>query len=170
MASDDPWLEATAQIRAELDDELREEAREVFVAEAARTRMIDRRGVARLLLRCGETLDGDLVPAGAEHVDGHLTVLTSADREVLVAESSIVSVTGSEPALRLESSARPRTLASWLREAWDLGVPVSGLTCRGVWVRGSIVRVGADHVDIGPVGDVVTVPFTAIEAWSRSAG
>ena len=60
MYPDDPWLEAAASLQVELDVQVRDEAYEVYVAESARGRMVDRVGVVTLLLRCGQVIKGEL--------------------------------------------------------------------------------------------------------------
>ncbi len=56
MYPDDPWLEAAASLQMELDVQVRDEAYEVYVAESARGRMVDRVGEVTLLLRCGQVM------------------------------------------------------------------------------------------------------------------
>ncbi len=104
------WHEAAAGVQASVDADLRDEAYEVFVAEAARCRLVDRVGAARVTLRCGVTLEGVLAPDCDDALDGHL-VLRRADAGVLhVPVSAVLQVTGSGPALRAEDGA-PAALA-----------------------------------------------------------
>ena len=152
------WHEAAAGVQASVDADLREEAYEVFVAEAARCRLVDRVGAARVTLRCGVTLEGVLAPDCADALDGHLA-LRRADAGVLhVAVSAVLQVTGSSPALRVEEGRLPRSLASWLRECWSAGAVIRLIDGSGRQVAGRLAYVGADHVEVADGAGRTVVP------------
>lgn len=159
------WHEAAAGVQSSIDADLRDDAYEVFVAEASRCRMVDRVGRARLLLRCGATLEGDLVPLDEGAVDDHL-LLRTHEGDLLVPAAAIVSMTGSRPALR-DEGAGCRTRASWLREAWSAGELVRVLGCTGRWVAGRVELVGADHVELDLDGALTVVSLASVDAWQR---
>lgn len=166
----DPWLDAVADLRTEMDAALREDAYEVFLAEAARCRLLDRVGVARILLRSGVVIDGLLTAEEEPALEGHLTVRTPAGREVLVLLAAVVTITGTSPGLRPEAESAARALAApritaRLREAWRSGEQVRALTSRGVWLTGVVTHVGADHVDVDVDGSCVTVALQSADAW-----
>jgi hypothetical protein len=159
------WHEAAAGVQASVDADLREEAYEVFVAEAARCRLVDRVGAARVALRCGVTLEGVLAPDGDGALDGHLA-LRRADAVVLhVPVSAVLRITGSDPGLRAEDGRLPRSLASWLRECWAAGDEIRLIDGSGRWVAGRLVYVGADHVEVAAGADRAVVPVQCVEAW-----
>ncbi|MDO8309905.1 MAG: hypothetical protein Q7V58_16330 [Actinomycetota bacterium] len=148
------------------DHELRADAYEVFMAEAARVRLVDRSGPARVVLRCGVTLSGALVPPNGQEVSGTLDLLTDG-RRVLVAAGAVVALVGPSAGLRDESgSRRPRTLAAWLRECWSAGTRVSALLPDGTWAEGEVVLVAADHVELARQAERWVVPFVSAEAWT----
>jgi hypothetical protein len=160
-SGDELWLAAAAGLQSELDADLRDEAYEVFVVEAARSRLQDRVGPARLSLRCGLALEGQL---GAEDViGGHLRLRDHVGRHLVVPVAAVVTVSGTRPGLRPEG--HERTLTSWLREAWSSGDPVSVLACSGQWIAGRLTRVGGDHVDLDLGEAELTVAIAAVEAW-----
>ena len=166
MYPDDPWLEAAASLRVELDVQVRDEAYEVFVAESARGRMADRVGEVTLLLRCGQAVEGEL-RADDDSVAGHLIVAEPSGRLMLVPDTAVVTMAGSRPGLRPEGRDRERTLGSWLREAWQADDVVAALRCDGRWCTGRVRHVGADHVDLVSDGCTTTLAVAAVEAWSR---
>ena len=166
MYPDDPWLEAAASLQVELDVQVRDEAYEVYVAESARGRMVDRVGEVTLLLRCGQVIKGEL-RADDDSVAGHLVVAEPSGRLMLVPDTAVVSMTGSRPGLRPEGRDRERTLGSWLREAWQADDVVAALRCDGAWINGRVSHVGADHVDLVRDGCSTTIAVTAVEAWAR---
>lgn len=167
MDRDEQWRELAAALAAERDAEVRDEAHEVFLAEAARLRLLDRSGPVRLLLRCGQVVDGSLDAGCGPLIADHLTVHESGGRILYVASTAVVSVTGSQPGLRREREIAGRTVPGWLRDAWQADQWVAALTCDRRWVSGRPVRVGADHVDLAQNGEVVTVGLSAVEAWSQ---
>jgi hypothetical protein len=159
------WHEAAAGVQASVDADLREEAFEVFVAEAARCRLVDRVGTARVTLRSGVTVEGVLVPGCDDALDGHLA-LRRADGGVLhVTVPSVLQVTGSGPALRVEDGRLPRSLASWLRECWSAGEVIRLIDGSGRWATGRLAYVGADHVELADGADRAVVPVQCVEAW-----
>ena len=167
MHPDDPWLEAAAGLQVELDAQVRDEAYEVYVAESARGRMVDRAGEATLLLRCGQAIEGQLRPPEDDSVAGHLIVSERSGRLLLVPDTAVVTMTGSRAGLRPEGRDRERTLGSWLREAWQADDVVAALRGDGRWCTGRVRHVGADHVDLVSDGCTTTLAVAAVEAWSR---
>lgn len=169
----DAWLEAVSRVRADIAAEVRDEAFELFVVEAARSRLVDRRGHGRLHLRCGETLEGDLGAGGRAGVDGEdavegqVRLVDSTGRSWLVPVSSVVTLVGTRPVVRPEGTSAGVSLGSWLRETWTLGIPVHVVTMHGQRLRGHLAQIGADHVDLRADGSVVTVAIGAVDAWSR---
>ena len=157
--------EAAALVQADHDADLRSEAREVFLAEAARCRLADRHGRGQVLLRCGVLLDGEWCPQ--ERIAGFVTLLGLDGRRQLAAEQAIVLVTGTRSALRVESTGREATLGQWLREAWDDGDILRALDARGGWHAGPVAFVGADHVVIETDTGAVALPTGTVQAWSR---
>jgi len=165
----DPWFEAIAGLQADVDAELREDAYEVFVAEAARGRIVDRVGAARVVLRSGVSIEGRLVTDPDSRIEDHV-VLQRSGRELLVPLGAVVTIIGSRPGLRPDLAPdRPAALTPRitmrLREGWQSGDRVRVLTLVGQWIGGVIVHVGADHVDIDDDGTVVTVLLRAADAW-----
>jgi hypothetical protein len=157
--------DAAALVQAEHDADLRSDAREVFLAEAARCRLADRQGRGQVLLRCGVRLDGEWCPH--ERIVGCVTLLGPDGRRQLVAEEAIVLVTGTRSALRVEATGREATLGRWLREAWDDGDILRALDASGGWHAGPVAFVGADHVAIETDMGAVVLPTGTVQAWSR---
>ncbi len=166
MDRKDDWRELAAALAAERDADMRDEAYEVFVAEAARLRLVDRTGPVSLLLRCGHVIDGALDGSSSPRIVDHLTVRELGGRILHVSSAAIVTATGSHPGLRREYEVPGRTLTGWLRDAWQADAWVAALTCDRRWVCGRPLRVGADHVDLAQHGQVVTIALAAVEAWS----
>ena len=154
-------------MQSTIDADLREEAYEVFVAEAARCRLVDRAGSARVVLRCGVTLAGELAPDHSDAVDEHLVLLGADGASRLIPVAAIVSLMGSHPGLRSEAHQRPRSLASWLREIWASDEPIRCLDGAGGWTAGRLGYVGADHVELVHDDTRAVLPLTAVEAWQR---
>ena len=159
------WSDAAALVQADEDADLRAEAREVYAAEAARCRLVDRIGPGQVRLACGITMAGELSPG--EAVTGLLALLAPDGRLVLVAERAVVLVVGTASALRVESDRREPTLGQWLREAWGDGDPVRALDATGEWHAGPVVFVGADHAVIESVQGPMVLPMRSVQAWSR---
>jgi hypothetical protein len=163
----DLWYEAVAGVQASLDADLRAEAYEVFVAEAARCRLVDRAGAATVLLRCGVVLEGELTPHSDDGVAEHLVLRGTGDVSRLVAVCAVVSVRGSGPGLRPEGDGAARSLTSWLREAWSADESMSLIVGSGARVVGRLGFVGADHVEIWDGDARTVVPLASVEAWQR---
>lgn len=161
------WLEAAAGVQSSLDADLRDEAYEVFVAEAARSRLVDRAGPARVSLRSGVVLDGELVPHSDDAVDGHLVLVGADGRTHLIRVSAVVSLTGSRPSLRSEGDRVPRSFTSWLRETWSGDEAIRVLDGSGSWAAGRLGFVGADHVELARGESRTVIPLASIEAWQR---
>jgi hypothetical protein len=161
------WQEAAAGVQSWLDADLRAEAYEVFVAEAARCRLVDRVGSARVSLGCGVVLEGELAPDSRDAVADHLVLRGAGDVIRLVPVSSVVSIRGSLPGLRTDGDRATRSLTSWLREAWSTDQPMRLVDVAGTRVVGRLGFVGADHVELVD-GEVRTVvPLASVEAWER---
>lgn len=162
------WQDAVAIVERELDDEALEEAHEVYLAEAARTRLRDREGWVRVALRHGAEVGGEL--GSHDPIAEHL-VIVDAGRTQVIAERAIVAVSGSQTRLRGEGEPGVfeggRSLASWLREVWIEGRRVEAMTVTGSRWTGSLTFVGADHIELsGSDRAPVVVPFMAVDVWS----
>lgn len=158
-------IDLAALIQTEQDADLRAEAREVFLAEAARCRLADRHGAGRVLLRCGVGLEGAWT--AEEPVAGYVCMLGPEGRRHVVAVDAIVLVVGTQSALRVETSSRETTLGQWLREAWADGDVVRALDASGCTHAGPVGFVGADHVVIDTESGPVVLPTGTVQAWSR---
>jgi hypothetical protein len=163
--ADAVWLEAVAAVQSDIEADVRAEAHEVFMAEAARSRLEDRVGMARILLRCGTWVEGRL--GGGERVAGHLVLAGIDDRECVVPIGAVANLLGAAPALRVEGAPGDPTVTSWLREVVVAGEVMRVLDCSGRWWAGPIAFVGADHVDIDDAEHRVTLPVSSVEAWVR---
>lgn len=161
---DDPlWLEAAAAVQSDLDAEVRAEAHDLYTVEASRSRLEDRVGDARILLRCGISFDGRIAP---ERVAGHLVIDRPGGLRVVVPVPAIVTVVGSVPGMRAEGEPEPPGIGSWLREAWAAGDVVHALDGAGVWWVGPLAFVGADHVEVDVRGRRVLLPWATVESWA----
>jgi hypothetical protein len=157
------WLEAAARLQADLDDDVRSQARELFVAEASRTRLQDLGGSVRVTLRSGTVVAGSLMARFGP--DATMAVMKADGRILHVVCASVVVMTGAPVGMRDEQESRVLTLAACLRESWAAGDAVRVLLCDGRWVAGTVAFVGADHLELGGDDDHATIPFTALEAW-----
>lgn len=163
------WDEAEARVQADVDADLVDEAYEVFLAEAGRLRLADRRGSVRLHLRSGGRVDGTLDDV---RVLAHVGVITPRGGLVLVPTRAIVVLEGSWRGLRMESapdSGGDVTLASWLREAWREGILLRVTCCDGLTRVGVLRWVGADHVELhgDDPSQAWVLPYDSVEAWVR---
>lgn len=165
MDTDDRWLELTAALAREEAADARQEAHDLFVVEASRSRLCDRSGAVRITLNCGRAIDGVLVP-GTDGIDGYLTVRRAGMADLHVRAASVVVMTGSRPGLRPESGPEPRSLGSWLRECWDADARVTALTGADRWIAGRVVLVASDYVVLAEVGEEHVLPYGTVEAWS----
>lgn len=160
---DAAWREAVDSARADIEADLRADAHEMFVAEAARIRLADRPGPGRVFLRCGHVLSGDILTSGG--VDDAVVVAAAAGGRWLVPRAAVVRATGLGAGLRDEAvSSVARTLPSVLREAWAAGDSLLLLLCDGTRLAGHVTLVGADHLDASVDGERITVPYSAIDA------
>jgi hypothetical protein len=159
------WLEAATAVEAELQAEVVDEAYEVYVAEAARTRVVDHEGAVRLRLRSGALVDGDVV--ADEPIAEHLRVHLSIAEDAVVPVAGLVAMCGSGPRLRREGVPdESRSLSALLRSCWLAGVPVRVGTCDGVMWSGTITRVGGDHIELlDHLGEGWVLPFVSVECW-----
>jgi len=162
---DDPvWLEALARVRSDEDDETRLEAGEVFLAEAARCRIVDRVGRVRVQLRGGHQVDGAL--AHDPRVAGHLVV--EGRWWSLVPMEAVVVLAGSRPGLNPEDPQGERTVGSVLREMWQSDTTVRALSAEGGTHVGPLAFVGADHADLRTASGILSLPFASVAAWQRA--
>lgn len=148
--------------------QVREDAFEFFVAEAARIRLVDRRGVARVIVRSGAVVTGELSP---HDVGDCLEMVDSSGHGLLVPVAAVSSIRGSRAALRDEAGpTRPRSLASRLRECWSAGGRLRVLLHTGEWTEGVITLVAADHVELVIADETCVVPYSAVEVWDVGRG
>lgn len=153
--------------RPDLDGQVRADAYELFMAEAARMRLVERSGPARVILRSGVALSGQLVPPdGPNAVHGLIDLLARDGRRLRVPAEAVVALVGASAALRDEgSSGPPRSIASLLREIWATRGRARTLLRDAGWIEGAIVLVGADHVELESAGERWVVPFAAVDVW-----
>lgn len=157
------WLETVAELQSGMDAQVRAEAREVFEAEAARTRLQERRGRGVMRLRCGVALSGVLTePDGP---DGTVSLRTADGAVVVVVQSAVVTLVGAPPTLRDETAGSRGSFAAHLRCWWASGESIRLLLTDGRWLAGVVGFVGADHVELNADDEPVVVPFGALEAW-----
>jgi len=165
---DDVWLDAAARVQASLDADLRAEAFEMYQAESARCRLIDRDGHIRVRLRCGLEIAGDLIgvrdyprPEGVLAVDagGHV---------LLIPPAAVAGLRGGAATLREEVSTA-RSWGSLLRECWTAQQRVRVLGSDGRWLGGSLTFVGADYVDLQLPNEAISIPLVSVEAWDLGA-
>ena len=171
---DRDWLEVSGRVAAELAADLRGEAFEVYLAEAARTRVMDRRPTGsegpteiQVTLRCGHVVAGAI--DDADPVSDALTVVATGGRRLLIPVGAAVTLTGLPRRLRDEGGPTvTASIGSRLRMA-AADAPVRVLLRTGGWIAGDVAFVGADHVDLVSAGRVVTVPFSSVDAWHLAA-
>lgn len=170
MDADRIWDDAVACVQADLDGEAVAEAHELYLAEAARTRLAERIGRVQVSLRSGRDVRGTVVDE--PQVAGHLALRGVDGACALVAEHAIRSMTGSAIRLRREdvahSAARglpARSLASWLREVWQADAAVQVIDLAGESHAGRVVFVGADHLEITARDESIVLPFAAVDLW-----
>jgi len=157
-----------AQLDAARAAEAQMQVAELTRAERATVGLVDRVRAShglrvRLLLRTGETLEGDLLDSAAEW----LLVAASPVQEALVPGAAVAAVSG------LAGHGAPP--AGTVERRLGLGHALRALARDRVTVRvclhggevvGRIERVGADHLEVGATqersGRVWTVPFDAL--------
>ena len=165
VGSDDMWLDATAGVQSEVDSNLRAEAFEIYVAEAARCRLDDRSGDVCVTLRSGALIKGAALGARAvPRVEGMIVLAEAHRGTVLVAASAVMSMTGATGSMR-DEGAPTRSLASVLRDSWGAGDTVRALGADGQWRSGRLAMVAADHVDLEGAGGVTTLAVPGVEVW-----
>ncbi|MEI6362768.1 MAG: hypothetical protein WCP95_11595 [Actinomycetes bacterium] len=162
---DGVWLEAAAAAQEAADTELRLDAFEVYQAEAARSRLTDRIGWATVTLHCGTVLVGEVGRGQSPAPEGTLLVRRSDSSVIVVPVSAVAGVVGSSAGLRDEGEL-PVSLASVLRECWATRASVRLLLPEGQWTAGTIVFVGADHVELHREDENVAIPYAAVQAWN----
>lgn len=161
------WLETVAELQSGMDAEVRAEARELFEAEAARTRLQDRRGRGVMRLRCGVALSGVL--GDADGPDGTVSLRTADGALVVVVQSAVVTLVGAPAGLRDEEAHSRGTVGAHFRAWWAAGGPLRLLLTDGRWLAGVVAFVGADHLELQAGDEPVVVPFGALEAWAAIA-
>ncbi len=160
------WLAAAADLQADMDADVRAEAFEVFVAEAARARLADRVGSVRVSVRCGHVVIGDLDATPEGEVAGHLQLVDVTGRRLLIPAASVLVMTGSRPGLRAEEPSRAaRSITARLREAWILDESVRALLVDGRSVGSRLLHVGADHVELDEGATGMVVALGAVDVW-----
>ncbi|MCF8526705.1 MAG: hypothetical protein K9G24_01485 [Candidatus Nanopelagicales bacterium] len=176
MEAERLWWEADAALSAAAGDEVLDEAYEIYVAEAARSRMVDLCGEGTIRLRCGRDVTGTL--GALPPVEGHLVVADASAATSLVPLRAVVSMTGTFAHLRNElahdtAHHREQRLTGWLRDAWGTGVLIEILTCDSEVRRGRLAWVGADAVVVespdparGDASLEVVIAHDAVERWS----
>ena len=184
MEAERLWWEADAALSAAAKDEVLDEAYEIYVAEAARSRMVDLCGKGTIRLRCGRDVTGTL--GALPPVDGHLVVADESAGTSLIPLRAVVSMTGTFTHLRNElahdsahatvddpAHRSEQRLARWLRDVWGTGVLIEILTCDGEVRRGRLTWAGADAVVLecadparGDANLEVVIAHDAVERWS----
>lgn len=171
MDPDRLWGEAMAAVQRDLDGDAMEEAHEVYVAEAGRIRLRDRRGAARMRLRGGREVMAVL--AEDQGITDWLLAVDEGGATLAVSERAIVWMLGSSCGLRAErdDAARSpvpseRSLSSWLRDVWREGLLIRAGLVDGEQVTGTLTLVGADHVEVQTPDGSMTLPFAAVDLWS----
>lgn len=184
MEAERLWWEADAALSAAAKNEVLDEAYEIYVAEAARSRMVDLCGKGTIMLRSGRDVTGTL--GALPPVDGHLAVADESAGTSLIPLHAVVSMTGTFTQLRNElahDSAHDtvddqahrsgQRLTGWLRDAWGTGVLIEILTCDGEVRRGRLTWAGADAVVLecadparGDANLEVVIAHDAVERWS----
>ena len=156
----------TGRMSPEDPTSLRADAYDLFMAEAARVRLLERAGQARVILRSGVVLSGQLRTADDESVLGLLDLLTDDGRRLRVSSDAVTALVGASAALRDESGTRrATTLTTRLRETWAAGSRIRTLLRDAGWIEGVIVLVAADHVELLADGERWVIPFGAVDAW-----
>ncbi len=164
--TDDSWQYHLAMMQSEPTTPLRAEAFEVFMAEAARVRLHERSGPARVHLRSGAVIAGELASPADGAVEGHVLLVDDQGRHLLIPVASLSALVGASTALRDESRrGRPRSLSSCLRDCWAAGERLRVLLEDGRWIDGVIALVAADHVELTVGGERWVIPFAAGQAW-----
>jgi hypothetical protein len=174
------WWEAAAEVESDLAADVAAEAYDVFVAEAARVHLVDRRGHVRVQLCSGASLAGEVLDG--DEVAGHLGLREESGAVSLVCVAAIVCLRGSRVALRPvdPEDGRPgglpvgpgTSIGSWLRGVGEEGAVIRVALADGTVLAGTVVLVAADHVELVELGsaDRVAVPFGAVEYWMIPAG
>ena len=101
--TDDTWQFHLSMMQSEPTTPLRAEAFEVFMAEAARVRLHERCGPARVHMRSGTVIAGELASPADGAVEGHVLLVDDEGRHILakdVGHPGAVDETAS-PVLRL---------------------------------------------------------------------
>ena len=164
--TDDTWQFHLSMMQSEPTTPLRAEAFEVFMAEAARVRLHERCGPARVHMRSGTVIAGELASPADGAVEGHVLLVDDEGRHMLLPVASVSAVVGASVALRDESTRRrARSFASCLRDCWAAGERLRVLLEDGRWIDGVIALVASDHVELSVGDERWVIPFVAGQAW-----
>lgn len=144
-------------------DEVDGQMADLVEAEVATVSVVDRWRAAagspvRLRLADGRTCEGAVVDCGVDWV-----LLRRGARQELVATRAVHWVVGlggaaPEPGLVASRLALGHALRALARRRVDVLVHLVA----GPVVRGTVARVGKDHLDLAAGGEVLTVPFGAL--------
>jgi len=157
------WHDAAAVVEADLQDDAVAEAFEVYRAEIARSRLVDRVGEVEVTLTGGVDLRGRLMDD--EPVADCLVLRAPEGVRWIIPVAAVRVLYGGASGLRPETEQTPETLTSVLRRAEG-----STLELRlrdGQRWHASLVAVAADHAVLLCIRSQqqVLVPFTSVEAW-----
>lgn len=157
------WLDAVAVVEADVQDDAVAEAFEVYRAEVARSRLVDRVGEVVVTLTRGVELRGRLLHD--EPVADCLVVQAPEGVRWIIPVPAVLVVQGGESGLRPETEHTPERLTSVLRRVEGSALELHLRDGRR-W-QGSLAAVAADHAVLlsGAAPHPVFVPFTSVEAW-----
>lgn len=157
------WQDAAAVVAADLEEDAVAEAYEVYRAEVARARLVDRVGEVLVTLVSGGVLRGRI--ASTCSVEDCLVLRTPDGVETVVPTAAVMVVRGGAPRLRPESVEPPPRLTSWLREREGdlLHVQLRD----GTRWQALLVAVASDHVvlHLPGQGERIAVATSAVEMW-----
>ena len=157
------WHDAAAVVEADLRDDAVAEAFEVYRAEIARSRLVDRVGEVVVTLSCGVDLRGRLLQD--EPVADCLVVRAPEGVRWIIPIPAVLVLHGGEAGLRPETELAPERLTSVLRRAEGSALELHLRDGRRWQV--SLVAVASDHAVLlqGTSQRQMLVPFTSVEAW-----
>ena len=165
------WLEAAAGLQTDLDAEVRADAYEVFLAEAARDASAGpaRPGAAGAALRPDLSWATSWRPVEVGGGADCIALRQAGGRACWCPRSRrSLTMTGGRPALQARSRPASRPIAV---VAAARGVAARRRRCGvllrdGRWITGPIAHVGADHVELG---DVARADHRAVRVGGRLA-
>lgn len=163
VAAERLWQDAAAAVAADVEDDAVTEAYEVYRAEVARARLVDRAGDVQVTLASGTVLRGRSMPALA--VEDCLVLRTTDGVEAVVPTAAVMIVRGGAPRLRPESAEQPPRLTTWLREREGALLRVQ--LRDGTRWQAVLVAVASDHVvlHLPGQGERIAVATAAVELW-----